>query len=59
MMMLKRNVQARCVDLTQAMRVTLAIRWGVPVSEISTYRARLEVEKEHPILTREQVIAWQ
>ncbi len=49
---------ARLVNPVQAMRVTLAIRWSLPVSEIGRGRAKYELEKQAEA-NGEEVLAWQ
>ena len=58
---------ARKADPVQAMRVKLAIRWGLPVSEVGRWRAEIELEEQRARVGRlvarngdeEEVLAWQ
>ena len=56
-MMRKRHGQAQLVNTVQAEKVRLAIRWGVPVSEISERSATRSVT-ERLLALGEDVLAW-
>ncbi len=50
--------QATKVNPVQAMKVRLAIRFSIPVSEIGRARAEYEIEKQAEA-NGEEVLAWQ
>ncbi len=52
------KMQATKVNPVQAMKVQLAIRFGIPVSEIGRARAEYEIEKQAEA-AGEEVLAWQ
>lgn len=56
-MMRKRHAQALLVDTVQAEKVRLAIRWGVPVSEVSE-RSATRAATERLLALGEDVLAW-
>lgn len=49
--------QASVVDTVQAEKVQLAIRWGVPVSEVSE-RSALRAATERLLALGEDVLGW-
>jgi hypothetical protein len=59
-----RYLQAFCLDQVQRMRVVLAVRWGIPVSEVGRWRAELELDRQRQALGfsarhYEEVLMWQ
>lgn len=50
----RRKGRAQLTDRVQAMRVRLAIRWSLPVSEVGRWRAEYELAEQNG----EEVQAW-
>lgn len=50
--------QAYVIDMIQATRVQMAIRWGVRPEDIALTRVHEEVRKELDARAREQIVGW-